>query len=160
MPDGGVTVYVIGRNIAEVAAAVRALGDGRTIPSQMAKRIRRAVPGIRRQIRAHELAVLPHRGGLNEWVARALVRANVRRGPRSAGVKLVQGRNSFGGRSDFARMDQGVIRAPAWGNREAWHTQAVTAHAFTDGAAGGPALAEFRDAVVEAVEDAKREVGL
>lgn len=156
----GVLVTVTARNIAAVAAAVRQLGDGRTIPNNMARTIRRAVPPIRRQIRTHELAVLPHRGGLNEWVARALVRANVRRGPRAAGVKLVQGRNSLGGRSDLARLDQGIVRAPAWGNREAWHTQTVTAHAFTDGAAGGPALDEFRGAVVDAVEDAMRQVGL
>ena len=152
-------IDVVSRDIALVAAAVRKLGNGRTIVNEMAGQIRKAVPPIRKAVRAHELEVLPHRGGLNEWVARAGVRAAVRRAARTAGVSFVQGRNSRGGRSDLKRIDAGRVRAPAWGNRKAWHLQAVPAGAFTN-AVTTEGAQEFRAAVVVAVDEAARKVGL
>lgn len=154
MPD---FIVVTGaEEIRLVGRIVRKLGDGRTIPNKMAKEIRRAVPPIRKAIKAHEIEILPHRGGLGRWVASGGIRASVRRGARTAGISLVQGRNSRGGRSDLRKIDRGMVRAPAWGNRKAWHLQHVPAGAFTDAARAH--VDDFRDACVIAVDKAVEEV--
>lgn len=155
-----VDVQVYGaEDIARVAAAVRQLGNGREIPNRMTKRIRKAVPPIRRAVKASALAKLPHAGGLNAYVAAAGVRASVTRGPRSAGVKLVSGRRQKGGRRrvDVRRIDQGATRHPLWGNRRHWYPQAVTPGFFTE-AVEGEGLDAFRTEVNEAIGEAVREV--
>lgn len=144
-------------DIARVAAEVRRLGNGRTIPNQMAQRIRRAVPPIRKAVRASALSTLPAGGGLGAWVAAAGVRASVRRGPRSAGVSLVSGRKSQGGRSDLRGIDRGATRHPLYGNRGHWYAQAVQPGFFTK-AVEGDGLDAFRKEVDAAVGEAVREV--
>lgn len=152
-------VRVTSKDIAAVAAAVRALGDGRTIVNEMAKEIRRAVPPIRKAVRAHAIAVLPSGGGLGAWVARAGVRASIKRGPRSAGIQLVAGRNSTKGRSELRKLDAtGQLRHPLPGNRRHWYAQTVTPGWFSDPATRN--LDEFGNAVSDAVESAARKVGL
>lgn len=153
-------VRVTSSDIAEVAAAVRKLGDGRTVVTEMAKEIRAAVPPVRKAVRAHAIATLPSRGGLNRWVARAGVRATVKRGPRSAGVKLVAGRNSKGGRADLKRLDRsGRLRHPLpRGNRSRWYLQQVTPGWFSVPVAEN--VEPFTDAVGQAVDTARRKVGL
>ena len=154
------TVEVNGAaRIAAVAALVRHLGDGRTIPNEMAKEIRRAVPPARKAVKARALEILPHSGGLNVWVSRGTVRAQVRRSVRSAGVKIVDGRNSARGRSDFKRIDAGAVRAPAWGNRKKWHVQQVAAGFFNAAVKGEP-LDTFVEAVEDAIANAERKLGL
>lgn len=143
-------------DIARMAARVRELGDGRTIPNQMAKEIRQAVPPIRKAVKANALAYLPSGGGLNVWVAKAGVRASIRRGPRSAGVSLVSGRNSQKKRSDIRAIDRGRVRAPTYGNRKSWHLQTVKAGFFTD-AVTGEGFEEFRAATIRAIDKAVRE---
>lgn len=151
-------VRVSSKDIAAVGAAVRALGDGREVVNEMAKEIRRAVPPVRKAVRDYALRTLPKRGGLNEWVAAAGVRAAVRRGPRTAGVQLVSGRNAARRRADLKRLDSGTLRHPLRGNRSHWYLQKVhpgffqfPVHDHTD---------DFTDAVAEAVNTAARKVGL
>jgi hypothetical protein len=153
-----VDVRVYGaEDIARVAAEVRRFGNGREIPNKMAKRIRRAVPPIRRAVKASAVATLPSGGGLGSWVARAGVRASVRRGGRSAGIALVSGRRSQGGRSDLRRINEGRTRHPLWGNRRHWYPQTVTPGYF-DRAVEGDGLDAFRREVNDAIGDAVREV--
>lgn len=145
-------------DIARVAAEVRRLGNGRTIPNRMTKRIRNAVPTIRRAVKASALATLPAGGGLGTWVARAGVRASVKRGPRSAGVLLVSGRRSQGGgKSDLRRLNLGRTRHPRFGDRRQWYPQTVPAGYFTK-AVEGDGLDAFRHEVNEAIGEAVREV--
>lgn len=146
-------------DIARVAAQVRKLGDGRTIPNEMTARIRRAVPPIRKAVKASALATLPAGGGLNAFVARAGVRASVKRGPRSAGVSLVSGRKSRRGRTDLRRMNEGRTRHPLFGNRERWYPQVVPAGYF-DRAVEGEGLDAFRAEVNNAIGEAVERVGL
>lgn len=143
--------------IARVAADVRRLGASRVIVNEMAKEIRGAVPPIRDAIKVHEVEVLPHRGGLGAWVARGRISARVRRAAKTAGVKLVQGRNSAQKRSDLKRLDAGSIRHPVHGNRKAWALQTVPAGAFTKGVTD-QGVTEFRQAVVTAVDNATAKV--
>lgn len=144
-------------DIARVAAEVRKVGNGREIPNRMSKRIRKAVPPIRRAVKASAVDTLPSRGGLGAWVGRAGVRASVKRGPRSAGVALVSGRRSQGGRSDLRRINTGRTRHPLWGNRRHWYPQRVPAGYF-DKAIDDVGLDAFRREVNEAIGEAVREV--
>lgn len=156
-------VHVYGAaDIARVAAEVRKLGDGRTIPNAMTQRIRRAVPPIRKAVKASAIDTLPAGGGLNRWVASAGVRASVKRGPRSAGVKLVGSRRSTGTKkkSDLRAIDvRGRVRAPLFGNRNHWFTHSVTPGYFTK-AVEGDGLVAFRKEVDAAIGEAVQKVGL
>lgn len=152
-----VYVTVTSADIAAVGAAVRALGDGREVVNEMAKEIRTAVPPVRVAVRSHALAFLPEAGGLNEWVASAGVRAAVRRGPRTAGVSLVAGRNSRRRRADLKRLDAGRLRHPTYGHGP-WVLQQVQPGWFTDPVVDH--AADFADAIAGAVDTAARKVGL
>jgi hypothetical protein len=143
--------------IALVAKSVRSLGADRKIVNEMAKEIRSAVPPIRAAIKANALTELPHRGGLNTWVASARVTASVRRSATNAGVSIVDGRNSAAKRTDMRQINAGRVRHPAWGNRSAWSLQTVTA-GFFDRAVTEEGVQAFRDAVVVAVDRAAGEV--
>lgn len=145
-------------DIAAVGAAVRKLGNGREIPNEMAKRIRKAVPPIRKGVKASAMATLPAGGGLGRWVGSAGIRAAVRRGPRNAGISLVSSRKSTRGKSDLRRINLGRTRHPWWGDRRHWSPQSVPAGYFDRGVE--PGLPVFRDEVNEAIGDAVRKVGL
>lgn len=145
------------RDIALVASAVRRLGSDRTIVTEMAKEIRRAVPPIRAAVKASAVAVLPARGGLGRWVARATLTARVRRSATTAGVALVDGRNSAGGRTDMKGFNAGATRHPYWGDRSHWAPQTVPA-GFFDRAIETVGVSAFEDAVSTAVEHAASKV--
>lgn len=136
-----------------VGAAVRRLGSDRVIVNEMAKEIRKAVPPIRRAIKASALATLPSRGGLNQWVAKAKVTAQIRRGATNAGVKIKDAKTSRGQRHDLRAINAGFIRHPLWGNREHWYSQTVTPKFFDD-AITDEGVDAFRRAVVVAVDRA------
>jgi hypothetical protein len=137
-------------DIATVAAAVRKLGADRSIVNEMTKAIRRAVPPIRGAVRRNALAYLPSRGGLGAWVARGSITARVRRSASNAGVTIVDGRNSAGGRTDMRRINAGTVRHPYWGDRRSWAPQTVRAGFFDDAITTDGARA-FEAAVIDAV---------
>jgi hypothetical protein len=134
-----------------VARRCRQLGDG-TIVNDMAKEMRKAARPAIRAIRKHETEILPHRGGLNLWVAKASIRTKVFRGPRTAGVRLMQSRKSTKGKADLRGMDGGKVRHPVFGNRSVWVGQGVPPGMFTD--VDGKVIDEFRDGIVVAVDRA------
>lgn len=153
-----VTVKVSSADIAAVGAAVRRLGDGRTVVNEMGREIRAAVPPVRQAVRAHALQFLPHRGGFNAWVAAATVRASVRRGPRSAGVTLVAGRNAARRRAALKLLDElGQVRHPTHGHVP-WVLQRVPSGWFSDPVVDS--ADRFTDAVADAVDTAAQKVGL
>lgn len=143
--------------LALVGKAVRQLGTDRTIVNNMAREIRTIGPLAKAKARESAMARLPRRGGLARWVASARVAVSVRRGAKSAGVTIRQGRNSKGGRSDLKRIDAGQTRHPLLGNRRHWYPQSVQAGYFTD-AMQGDVADEFRRKVVVAVDRAVAEV--
>lgn len=117
----------------QFARELAAFAGSREITKALGRAIRKTVPPVRRAIRDTALETMPHAGGLNVWVSRIRVTAQIRVSGRKAGVKLKGGRNSQGGRSDIRAIDLGTVRAPSWGHRTAaaWHAQAVTPGFFT-----------------------------
>ena len=133
--------------------------DGRKeVVKQLRTELRKPVPEVRRAIRQRALIMLPKRGGLNVYVAKASVTAQVKLAGRSAGVRLRGKKKSDHPRRkapvvDLRGIDKGKVRHPSWGRRDAgsWHTQSVPAGFFT-----GPAgeVDKWRQAAVQAVDKA------
>lgn len=97
------------------------------------KKITKTAPAVRKAIKAEALATLPKRGGLNEWVAAAKVKAKTTITGERINVHLSAGRDSKGGRSDLKRIDAGKVRHPAWGRRSkgSWSVTTVAPGFFT-----------------------------
>lgn len=135
----------------ELVRELRAFRDRREIINATARGIRAATKPARKAIKRAAKDTLPKRGGLNLWVSRISVLAQVRLSGKRAGVKLKGGRNSLGGRSDIAAIDRGRVRAPSWGHRTraSWHTVSVTPGFFTKTAADLPDWREDVDREVD-----------
>lgn len=136
---------------------LHAFDDRREVVKALKKQVRQPLPLVRKEIRANARAWMPHRGGLDRWVASISILATFKFTGRQAGISVKGGRNSKGGRSDIKRIDAGRVRAPSWGRRGAgqWHTQSVTPGFFTDVfEPGGEAIDAFEQAVSDAVDDA------
>lgn len=136
----------------QLAAELRAF-DGRRALVQAARRgIVRALPGVRKAVKASAIEKLPAGGGLGAWVAAARIAVKISYASRSAGIRLRGTRKSSNDRSDLAGIDAGKVRAPSWGHRTAasWHTQAVTPGWWSE-----PVSADqgFRDHVDQVVDD-------
>ena len=127
----------------------------REITKAAAAGFRRAVKPARKAIKAKAKDTLPSGGGLNIWVSKISILAQIRWSGRRAGVKLKGGRNSQGDRSDIAAIDRGRVRAPSWGRRSKgnWHTTTVTAGFFTETAAELPDWRDDIDAEVDKALD-------
>jgi hypothetical protein len=149
-----VDIEIRGANgLRDVGAAVRRLGSDRTIVNEMAREIRGAVPPIRSAIKASALTNLPHRGGLNVWVSKMKVNAQIRRGAQNAGVSLKGSKAKRGKKHDMRSLNRGFIRHPLWGNRDYWYSQTVSPRFMTD-AVTDEGVDAFRHAVVVATDRA------
>jgi hypothetical protein len=152
------SIHVDGaRKIAAIAAALRALGDDRTIINQMTKQFRKMAPPVRKEIRASAVSTLPKRGGLGAWVAKSGIRVAVTRGTNNAGIRIVVGRNSKGGRTDLSDLDRGSLRHPLWGNKAHWYPEAVKP-GFATNVEHGVIFDEFRSQTGQAIDAAVEEV--
>lgn len=141
-------------SIDDLVRDLRGFEGRREVVKALRKRMREPVPEVRRQIKARALATLPSSGGLNVWVSKTRVTAQVKVSNRSVNVKLRGGRNSSTGkRSDMRRIDRGRLRHPSWGRRGPgqWHTQTVTDGFFTIPAANAQG---WRWACERAVDEA------
>lgn len=148
-----------GRKLAQLAADVRRLGNDRTIVNNLGKRVRKLGTPLKKAIRKSALTTLPRRGGLNKWVAAANIRVQIIRSQRTAGIRLIVGRDSVHGRSDIRRIDAGTTRHPLFGNRKHWYPQTVTPGYVTTvarGEGGDMFQAEALAAVDEAIEEFAR----
>lgn len=141
----------------QLVRELKAFDQRREIVKAMSKGIRRTVPGVRTKIREAALSMLPAGGGLGRWVASARINLKVKTTGRRAGITLVGGRNSEGGRSDIRSIDRGRVRAPAWGRRASpWHTQRVPEGYFTGTAAAETAWSSNVEAEVDRALDTLR----
>lgn len=117
----------LAQNIGAVAAAVRAMGDDRSIVNEMAKTLKRDVGAIARPaFKAAALAGLPRRNRLGEYVAASRLTVKVKRGANNAAVGLAMTRKkkTKGKMSDLPRIDAGKLRHPSWGGMP-WVMQRV-----------------------------------
>lgn len=147
-----------GGKLAAIGKAVRKAGADRTLVNNMAKRMRTAAGPVKKEIRESALAILPAREGLNVYVAAAPITVSVRRGARTAGVSLREGRNSTSGkRSELRLIDAGELRHPLWGRRTHWYPQRVLP-GFASRVMAGPGGDVFRQAVSTAVDDTIAEI--
>lgn len=139
--------------LAELARDLRKFEGKKELTKQLRAEFRKPVPEVRKSIKARALSTLPKRGGLNVWVSKVRVTAQIKMSGRSAGVRLKGGRNSSGGRTDVRAIDRGRVRAPSWGRRGrgAWHTQQVKPGFFTEPAAEAK---PWRDACLKAIDNA------
>lgn len=140
-------------SIDEFIRDIRKFDGRKEVMRNLRKELRKPLPAVRAAIRSHVLATMPHRGGLDAWVARERVTAVIRLSGRRAGVKVKGSRKSAKGKADLRRLDDGRVRHPSWGRRDpgSWHTQAVTPHYFTDPALKSP---EWRQACERALDEA------
>lgn len=75
----------------------------------------------RKAVKAELQAVMPKGGGLNEYLAKSKITTAVLTGARTAGVEVRgrgpkdRGRSS---KSQFRRINQGVVRHPTFGHRD------------------------------------------
>jgi hypothetical protein len=113
---------------------LRAFNNKKAVLKELRLGIRRPFPAVRKKIKKSAIDTLPKRGGLNKWAASTRVTLRIRASGRAAGVTVVGGRNSSGGRSDVNALDRGRVRAPSWGRRGpgSWHSQAVPPGFFTN----------------------------
>jgi len=176
-------IVVVSRDLPIIKAKIKELGTGQKQLAGVRRRVQSMVPPIETAVDEHARAILPKRGGLNEWVASAPIKASIRTGARSAGVRLRMGRNSLKKRSDLDAIDKGMVRHPTYGRRGGktrkpvknpgafgrhfaivqrandWHDQAVAPGFFSDPAAR-VGLDEIRRVTEEAIADALRALGL
>ena len=112
-----------------VRAAVRA----ETIPAREA-------------VRAMLREVMPHEGGLNEWLARSTITSVVLTGPKTAGVEIRGSKRGHDIRSinRTGKVRHPTRKGPGWRdtNREIWRDTPVPAGWWED------ALEPFRPAVL------------
>lgn len=126
---------------------------GRTeLRKELNKRMRRAARPLIPLAREEARRVLPQSGGLAELVAHAPMRVQVATGARTAGVRIVVGKDRSGARA----ANHGLIRHPVFGNRDRWVEQAIPPHWF-DGAMDRNAP-HVRPAVLRAVESVMQEI--
>lgn len=90
---------------------------------EMNAKIRAATLPVRPMVRASALQVLPKRGGLNVWVAKATTRTSVLTGAKTAGVVVRVSKRGH----DMKDIDAGQVRHPVYGNRKKWAAQTVPA---------------------------------
>lgn len=146
-----------GSALDQLAREFRSFAGRREVVKQLKKDIRTPVPGIRKSIRKHAIAILPKAGGLGKWAAKSRVNVKITASSRTVSATLIGGRNSAGGVSDLKRLDRGRLRHPSWGRRGRgqWHVQRVTEGWFTD-----PATNEdvWSKAVLSAVDNALKTI--
>lgn len=142
----------------ELVRELRTFRERREVTNATARGIRAATKPARKAIKKAAREKLPKRGGLNVWVSKISVLAQVRLTGNRAGVKLKGGRNSLGARSDITAIDRGRVRAPSWGHRTraSWHTVTVTPGFFTQTAAELPDWRNEVDAEVDKALDTLR----
>lgn len=138
-------------DFAAFARDLRAYSQRKELEKALRKEIRKPVPRVRLKIKARALSTLPKRGGLNKWVSRTRITAQIRFG-RAFTVRLIGRRQSASGQSDLKRLDKGRVRHPSWGRRGRgqWHVQRVTSGFFT-----APAVEfdEWRVAIDRALDE-------
>ena len=145
------------QTIAALCRDLRQL-ERRDIQRELRASLRRPLPAVRAAVKARCLAILPKRGGLNRWAAKAKVDFEIVYVGRGAGVSLTVSRSSMRGPSDLRALDRGRVRHPSWGRRwnGQWHIQLVPPKCYS-----GPLMEvdRWRRAAAVGVDAAVERVG-
>jgi hypothetical protein len=176
-------IIIVSRDLPVIKAKLKELGTGTKQLAYIRRTAQAKMRPVERIIDQYTVAVLPHRGGLGEWVAKAPLKISVRTGARSAGIRLIMGRNSRGGRSDLQGINAGKVRHPTYGHRGGkvrhavanpsgfgrhffvtqrmndWHDQGVEP-GFFDVPIEGAGVDKVREAAEEAIAKVITELGL
>jgi hypothetical protein len=142
-------------SIEHYARTVEQILHERRVLKQLTRQVRKPLPVVRDAIRDRALATLPKRGGLNEWVAAAVVKARISATGDGIRIHLSAGRDSARRRSDLKRIDAGRVRHPAWGRRTrgSWSVTTVEPGFFSKPASDPTPWLEAADqALDEALE--------
>jgi hypothetical protein len=122
----GMEVRVTGaRDLLAVSRALKKLSD-KGLGKQMGKALRDAARPLRQEIKKSAEALLPHRGGYNETMARSLrFRQAVKETRTTARVTFKVWAVGPREERDVRRVNAGTLRHPVWGKRRyiKWRTR-------------------------------------
>ena len=131
-----------------LAKAIRDASD-KELDKELVAGFRRAVKPMTKDFKRGALQILPYRGGLAEWVAQGMrFRTNIGVGKRKPRLKISA---SLPGH-DLNAINQGRVRHPTFGHRDAprWVTQTIRPGFWDD--AGTLAAQDARDEIVKAID--------
>lgn len=110
---------------------LKELGD-KELRRELFRGFARATKPLKADVKRSAVRSLPHRGGLNQWVADAKIATRTRVSGKSVGVRIAGSRsNKQQRKSDLNAINRGRLRHPVFGNRKVWVTQQVTPGWFT-----------------------------
>lgn len=132
------------RDLQIVARRLKEAGD-RGLKAEARKGLRAAAKPVVNAAKEAARTELPHRGGLNEWVADSLYGVRTLLGPNPR-VRIVGQKKGH----DLADVDKGRIRHPVFGHRDRWVVQSITPHVLTDAMARE--APEAREALLHVLE--------
>lgn len=142
-------------DFARVSKDLRAIDD-KLLRQELYRGINRATKPMKDDAKANARRVLPHRGGLGDFVAKTSLTTRTR-GGQNPGVRIVARKTKKGGKkSDLDRIDRGQVRHPVFGNRKVWVQQDVTPGWFTKPMERG--ADPVRRALLDVLDDVKRKV--
>lgn len=135
----------------QLSAALRKAGRN-DLRKELASGLRRAIKPMKKEFQRGALGILPHRGGLAEWVAGSTsfrTRVNTGANPSVSIAASLKGH-------DLEAMDNGELRHPTFGHRNAWVSQAIRPGWWTD--SGILAAQDARDELDKALDDFARKL--
>ena len=143
MPD----VYVTGADqLISLSRRLRAAGD-KELKKELRTALRDATKPMKAAIKKNARDNMPHRGGLNDYLARSRITTQVKQSGQNPGIRISNKQHD-------TRLDtQGRLRHPTFGRRGPgdWKEQKVESGWFTK-----PAAREARQARVEILLAIKR----
>jgi hypothetical protein len=125
----GIDVEIRGAAQLERLAAVVKLTADKELRKDMLAGIRAAARPMATSIKTEAAAVLPHTGGLNEWVAKSPISPRTRTSGKNAGVRITGRKTGH----DLEAINRGRVRHPVFGHN-AWVSQSVDAGWWERGA--------------------------
>lgn len=131
--------------------AAKLKGADKAVQRAIRKRLRAAGKPLGEHVRDEGSESMPSRGGLRSRLQGAPVTVAL----RATGVDIWVGNRR---KSQFARLDRGVLRHPVYGNRKTWVTQDVPDEAYSR--AWESLAPEVRDEFERVLTDAMRELDL
>jgi hypothetical protein len=120
-----VSIHVAGAEQMRILGAeLRAMGEeGKVFRRGLLAGIRAAAAPAPEAAKASARALLPKRGGLNEYVASSRISVRNRLVGKAVGVRIA----GVKGNHSLEDIDAGSVKHPVYGNRKVkWPTQAVT----------------------------------
>jgi hypothetical protein len=110
--------------LVRLAAAIKASGD-KNLQRELRRALQRSAAPLKKSARQGALAILPHRGGLDELIAtRSRITSSLITSGRNPGLRIV---------GNAKRLDDGFVRHPRFGHRgpRDWFDERVTPGWFT-----------------------------